>query len=80
MNGTRSRLIPNLVLKFPRKWPKSMWNSCREGSSQNEGDRTALGPQDPGEGGETGSWEGALLSRKAGGSACAALPAHSPGS
>lgn len=27
MNGTRSRLIPNLVLKFPRKWPKSMWNS-----------------------------------------------------
>lgn len=25
--GTLSRFIPNLLLKFPRKWPKSMWNS-----------------------------------------------------
>lgn len=30
MKGTRSRLIPNLVLKFPRKWPKSMWKSWGE--------------------------------------------------
>ena len=25
-NGARSRLIPNFDLKFPKKWPKSMWN------------------------------------------------------
>lgn len=31
MKGTRSLLIPNLVLKFPRKWPKSIWNNWKKG-------------------------------------------------
>lgn len=31
MKGTRSLLIPNLVLKFPKKWPKSIWNSWKKG-------------------------------------------------
>lgn len=30
MKGTRSLLIPNLDLKFPRMWPKSMWKSWTE--------------------------------------------------
>lgn len=27
--GTLSLRTPNLLLKFPRMWPKSMWNSCK---------------------------------------------------
>ena len=28
--GTLSRRTPNLLLKLPKIWPKSMWNNCNQ--------------------------------------------------
>lgn len=36
IKGTRSLLIPNLDLKLPRMWPKSMWNSWQENTADGE--------------------------------------------
>lgn len=32
--GTLSRRTPNLLLKLPKIWPKSMWNNCNQNKMQ----------------------------------------------